>query len=217
MSDHDRHLKFILCGASRGLGWQTYLKLAKRYPEAQFLLVSRKIETQLENLLPQTEIFKHDFSKTELSLEFKSKIETFNPTHFLYIAGGGPHGLFESKKWSDHQWAMNVCYSTPAQIIHYLLQNKNVFNQLLRIVLVGSAIAEDKPDPLASSYAAAKHALRGLISSIQQESPNYSELIKLFSPGYIQTDLLPAHSWPRQHGLAQSAENVADDLIGFID
>lgn len=203
--------KFILLGASRGLGWATYQALAKKYPAAEFLLISRKISEG------HYHSFKFDFSK-ELTAEFLTKLIDFKPTTIIYFAAGGPFGHFHEKKWSDHQWALQVSFLFPAQLLHALMR-ESVTN-LKKFVVVGSAIAENKPDPGAASYCAAKHALKGLVTTLQAENRTNNEnafTIQLFSPGYIETDLLPAQSWPRQQGLALSAENVAGQLIDSLN
>lgn len=203
--DRSAH-KFILLGASRGLGWATYQALAKKYPAAEFMLVSRKIgEGNFKSL-------KYDFSK-ELSSEFVTEIIDFNPTTIIYFAAGGPYGNFQDKKWADHEWALRVSFLFPAQLMHHLM--RVMIPSLKNFVVVGSAIAENKPDPGAASYCAAKHALKGLISTLQAENKSAFK-IDLFSPGYIATDMLPAQSWPRQQGLAESAENVATQLIDSL-
>lgn len=199
--------KFILLGASRGLGWATYQGLAKKYPAAEFMLVSRKIgEGPFKSL-------KYDFAK-ELSSEFINAILDFKPTTIIYFAAGGPYGNFQDKKWADHQWALQVSFLFPAQLLHHLMHID--VPSLQKFVVVGSAIAENKPDPGAASYCAAKHALRGLVSTLQAENKSAFK-IDLFSPGYMATDLLPAQSWPRQQGLAESAENVATQLIDSLN
>lgn len=204
--DRSAH-KFILLGASRGLGWATYQALAKKYPAAEFLLVSRKIADG------NYQSFKFDFSK-ELSTDFLTKISDFKPTTIIYFAAGGPYGSFAEKKWADHQWALSVSFLFPAQLLHSLMQS--VPASLKKFVVVGSAIAENKPDPGAASYCAAKHALKGLVTTLQAENKTAFK-IDLFSPGYIETDMLPAQSWPRQQGLADTAENVANQLIDSLN
>ena len=81
---------------------------------------------------------------------------------------------------------------------------------VVAMALVGSAVAQDKPDPGASSYSSAKHGLKGLCESLQKESPKCA--IHLFSPGYMDTDLLPANAWPRQQGLVEDVNSVAKRL-----
>lgn len=209
--DRSAH-KFILLGASRGLGWATYQGLSKKYPSSEFLLISRKIsDDTLQN--SKASVMRYDFSK-ELTSEFFTQISNFKPTTIIYFAAGGPYGNFQDKKWTDHQWALNVSFLFPAQLLHALLQKAP--ETLQKFLVVGSAIAENKPDPMAASYCAAKHALRGLISTVKEENKSAFK-IELFSPGYIETDLLPAQSWPRQQGLAASAENVAAQLIDSLN
>lgn len=143
-----------------------------------------------------------------------TKANSFQKTNsqirIFYFAGGGPHGVFASKKFSDHMWAMNVSYLAFANILHFVL---NQFSNLkhLQIIAIGSSIAESKPDYHAASYSAAKHALKGLISSIQLE---YSQAdVRLFSPGYMKTKMLPPMAWVYQlNGLAASPKQVASIL-----
>lgn len=214
MNHEEINKKFILLGASRGLGWATYKKLYASYPKATFLLVSRRILEKEESFLGQTQGFSFDFSKdcaTDWN-NFFEKIRIFSPTDIIYFAGGGPYGKFEDKKWSDHEWAFNVSFLAPAKVLHHCLSQLSDFSNLEIFTCIGSAIAESNPDKEASSYCAAKHALKGLVESVQLESKRRFK-IKLFSPGYIETDLLPPNSWPREQGLAKSAENVAEDLL----
>jgi len=217
MSEKAIHHKFILLGSSRGLGWEVYQQLLIKYPQSQFLLISRKIFQKSEKInKTNTELLAFDFSQQNVNIDLLNSLQQFQPTHILYIAGGGPYGVFESKKWSDHVWAMNVNYNSPAQILHFILSHPKLFPDLVTVLFVGSKIAEDQPDPMASSYCAAKHALKGLITTLQKENSS-SIQIKLFSPGYIDTALLPEKSWPREMNLAKSAEIVASDLINILN
>ena len=75
---------------------------------------------------------------------------------------------------------------------------------------MGSSVAEDKADPGAASYAAAKHALKGLLESVILEKPDLD--VRLFSPGYMDTGMLPQNAWPRQQGLAEDPDAVARRL-----
>jgi short-subunit dehydrogenase len=135
-------------------------------------------------------------------IEFVQKTD---PDQIIYCSGGGPYGLYNQKKFSDHEWAFNLNFLFPAYLIHQIDKS---------MTLVGSSVAESKPDPMASSYAASKHGLLGLIKSVKAESP--SRKIKLFSPGYMDTGLLPANAWPRQQGLQQSPATLAKILIDWI-
>jgi short-subunit dehydrogenase len=206
--------KIVILGASRGLGWATYQNFCLKYPEAEFVLVSRKIQStpDLQSVIK----IAADFSKGVIEEAFLQQIVEFNPSEIIYCAGGGPYGNFENKKWSDHQWALNVNFLYPAQLIHQILNHKDRFLNLKSITCIGSRVAENRPDEKASSYAAAKHALRGLISTLQIENTSAIQL-KLFSPGYILTNLLPVNSLPRLENLAEDPAAVAEKLVEFID
>ncbi len=204
--------KIVILGASRGLGWATYQQLNTNL-ENEFLLVSRKIQNN--KVTKNTKKITEDFSKNSIDVDFLKQIIEFNPTEIIYCAGGGPYGVFENKKWSDHEWALSVNFLYPAQFIHRILNVRSEFKNLKSITCVGSDIAENKPDVNAASYAAAKHALRGLIMTLQIENTSNIQ-IKLFSPGYMQTDLLPANSRPRIESKAADPVHVAEKLIEFI-
>lgn len=205
--------RMAILGASRGLGWATYQKISAQFPEAQFLLVSRKIQNCHVGATAQ--VLVQDFSKKLISQDFVQALIQFRPTQIIYCAGGGPYGVYQSKKWTDHEWALNVNFVYPAQLIHEILNHVSEFKDLKSFTSIGSDIAEAHPDVKASSYCAAKHALKGLISTLQTENSTHIRF-KLFSPGYMSTDLLPVNSAPRDQNKAESPEKVAEKLIDFI-
>jgi short-subunit dehydrogenase len=207
--------RFILLGASRGLGWATYQQLVQQNEKDYFLLISRRIEFRKKEILARTETLSQDFSQTPVRIDFLQQLQNFSASHLIYFAGGGPYGNFADKKWSDHTWSLNTSFLYPAELLHAILSQPNNWRSLKKMIFVGSAIAEDQADPKSASYAAAKHALKGLITSIQNENPALA--LDLFSPGYMQTELLPANSEPRQKGLAQNPVDVAKKLIATIE
>lgn len=209
----NRNQRIAILGASRGLGWAAYQKISVQLPEAQFLLVSRKIQNC--SVGANTQVSAQDFSKKPLLDDFLKTLIQFKPTQIIYCAGGGPYGFFESKKWYDHEWALNVNFLYPAQFIHEILTHVSDFKDLQSFTCIGSDIAEARPDVKASSYCAAKHALKGLITTLQIENTTPIQF-KLFSPSYMVTDLLPANSAPREQNKAESPEKVAEKLIDFV-
>jgi NAD(P)-dependent dehydrogenase (short-subunit alcohol dehydrogenase family) len=88
------------------------------------------------------------------------------------------------------------------------------FRCVQQVVFVGSQVADHQADPLAASYASAKHALRGLVHSVQQES--ISKDLRLFRPGYIDTGMLPKNAKPRIEGveLADSSR-LAESFVDW--
>ena len=208
--------RILILGASRGLGWALYGQLIRIIPQAQFLLSSRKILDRKEYVTENTTLLAQDFSKIPIAVDFINSVKSFAPTRIIYVAGGGPYGSYVAKKWSDHQWALTTTFLYPAELLHTLLSQSENFASLAQVTFVGSQIADNQPDRNAASYAAAKHALRGLITTVQLEVQSKPQIL-LFSPGYMQTDLIPAGSWPIQQGLAQDPAAVADQLIAFIE
>lgn len=210
--------RFCLLGASRGLGWGTYLALSQKYPDAEFLLVSRKIAARTADLKQKTQIHSFDFSKTSVD-DLIPTLQKFQPTDVIYCAGGGPYADYFESSWDSHNWSLKVTFLFPAELILKIgqsqKQNGAQWPGLQSITVIGSLIAENAPDPMAASYCAAKHALKGLISTLQTEKSSQIQ-IKMFSPGYIATDLLPKNSAPRKDGRAQSVETVAAELISFL-
>lgn len=215
--------RYIILGASRGLGLALYKTLKAEQPKAEFLLSARKIEGLFKS--SNTQEINQDF--TQLSDEVKrhhffNQLQSFNPTHIIYCAGGGPYGLYQDKNWRDHEWAIKLNFIFPAQLIHFVASQSGGSSQfslwpsLKQIACIGSAIAESKPDPKAASYAAGKHALRGLITTLQEEN-SIPFSVRLYSPGYIETDLLPINSHPRLNQLAEKPEITAQKIIAFMD
>ena len=194
--------KWVLLGASRGLG-SSFSSLT---PVPQQVW-SRKASRSW------------DFADKEV---FDSRFEEmmeFEPTRIFYFAGGGPHGAFASKQWKDHDWSFQVNFLFPARLLHRLLVQSRGVRQL---VFVGSRIAEFQADPWAASYAAGKSALRGLLESIwaeqaRQSSTRLGDLdLRLVSPPYMNTDLLPRNAEPRVLGWSVSPDEVSREIFDFI-
>ena len=112
------------------------------------------------------------------------------------VAGGGPYGLFHDREWKDHQWSWDLTFQFPARVLHAM---RVAERSGVQVVVVGSAVAENAPDPRAASYCAAKHALCGLVQSLQLETPDWD--LRLFSPGYMDTELLPPGAPARRLGV----------------
>lgn len=193
-------IRIAILGASRGLG----AGLVGTSPSGVKLFLSSR-EVQLHETHSTLTC---DFSKPEEQSRLFAHLKDFDPHRIFYVAGGGPHGAFAQKDWKDHQWALEVSLLMPMRLVHFVLQNLNSFQQ---IVLVGSAIAEDKADPGAVSYSVAKHGLLGLWRNLSVELPDKD--LRLFSPGYMDTMMLPPNSAPRKSGVSlHSVQDVARAL-----
>ena len=180
----NRRMAFL--GCSRGLG----RAIAQSSPLGHRLFCARN----KGELFRLSQDVKGDVLPIDFSLPIDiwfPHLENFQPTHIYYFAGGGPFAPFHLKEFKDHEWTFNVNFKTPAQLIHWALKQN-----IQQFIATGSAIAESKGDANASSYAASKHALLGLCQSVWLESPQFD--LRLFSPSYMDTDLLPPKALPRQ-------------------
>lgn len=206
MSLSHQNLKIAILGASRGLGLSLTRGLLKQN-NIQLFLSSRKVMTIDAPVRAHDTLLAADFSKVQEQDLVLQKLQIFSPHIIFYVAGGGPFGPYEDKKWFDHEWAFEVTFKFAARTLHAGL----AWPELKQMIVVGSEVAESKPDAGAASYAAAKHALRGLISTLQIEQKNLKNPkdIRLFSAPYMLTDMLPANAWPRQQGLAKDPDAVA--------
>lgn len=173
--------RVVIIGASRGLGAEL-CAIASR--QAEVLGVSRSQGHAAR-------WFKQDLSKDISPL--LETLKEFKPNQIFYVAGGGPFGDFASKDFKDHQWCFRTTFESAARVVHEFLGKSD------QIVLCGSAVAEANADPKAASYAAAKHALKGLYASIIAEKPSTD--LRLFSPGYLDTELLPKNASVRYKGV----------------
>ena len=190
--------RILVLGGSRGLG-AAFIRLFTD-EKIEALSLSRKSE------------LKADFAKTESWPQILEKIRELKPTRIFYCAAGGPYGNYGKFHWKDHSWALKVTFEFPAFLLHSLIQNP--LPELKQIALIGSSIAETSADPGAASYAAAKHALKGLTTSLQKESLAFD--LRLLSPGYMSTDLLPLDSAPRLAGKARDPLKIAQLMIQSI-
>jgi short-subunit dehydrogenase len=220
--------KVAVLGASRGLGLAISQYIALKNQNSQLLLISRKIKeslVQIQKKTPevlgfnpsQVQSFTCDFSNPHNITPLLEELKSFSPHQIIYVSGGGPFGDFQIKNWQDHNWALQVNLLFPAELLHRVLNIIGAgveLEQLSQFVFVGSAIAESNADPRSASYATAKHGLKGLITSIQKENSPID--IRLFSPGYIDTQLLPPNAWPRQNQKKiHKAEDVAQILYNW--
>jgi short-subunit dehydrogenase len=192
--------KVFIVGARRGLGKHIAEVWKKHYPQDTLLGSSRQTEKDL--------LFRCDLAKAE---EVDGLLQFFDkeqPERVFCVAGGGPHGEFISKDWKDHQWALSVSLLSPLKIAHHCLRSQ----YCKQVILVGSAIAEELPDPLAASYSAAKHGLKGFVSSVVAEGVGTKDL-RLFSPGYLDTAMLPVNAAVRAKGKVLSPALAAEIFV----
>jgi short-subunit dehydrogenase len=202
--------KLAILGASRGLGAEISKMAHKYIPAGQLMLSSRKSDLLRKLSRDADSVIPADFTMEFDQKMVFSQLESFKPTDIIYVAGGGPYGEFAKKQVKDHLWAMELNLIFPLKLIHFIFSSSEISKNIKNLIVVGSAIAESQPDALASSYAAAKHGLKGLVTSIQVESPHLP--LKLYSPGYMDTEMLPKNAKPRSLGVVSAPKDEAEKL-----
>ena len=146
-----------------------------------------------------------DFAKAEGQESVLRSLAAIEAEAVFCVAGGGPYGLFHERGFKDHLWAWEVSFLFYARVLHALA----CAQKFPQVILVGSAVAETQADPRAASYAAAKHALHGLYQTLRAEYPSWD--LRLFSPGYMDTEMLPSNAAVRQKGV-YPVEQIAREL-----
>jgi NAD(P)-dependent dehydrogenase (short-subunit alcohol dehydrogenase family) len=195
----------VILGSSRGLG----AELAKKACAATYSVtgIARK-EASLKLIQQQYPLF--EFKTADLAKpEGQDSVirylleETFSKV--FCVAGGGPYAPFGHANWKDHDWAWEVSFRAHARVLHAMAQA----HRFEQVILIGSSVAESEGDKGAASYAAAKHALKGLHSSLRLDYPDWD--VRLYSPGYMDTPLLPLNAGVRKGGVYDPID-VANDL-----
>lgn len=213
IKSEDINNRVAIFGSHKGLGFEC-TRLLLESKSVQVLGFSRKDTAFFES--DPNYIFKsYDFTKlVSDEAEFSNclqDLKNFNPTHVLYVAGGGPYGNFFHKSWKDHEWAFKLNFTFPAKLLWTLGHHKDFFD-LQEFLYVGSEIAESSNgDPLGPSYAAGKWAMKGLFKSIQASGSRIN--LNWISPGYMDTDLLPQGSTPRLQSDLVHPKHVAEKCI----
>lgn len=205
---------WLFLGGSRGLGKalieETVAQFSKSKGEAHphFFVASRFRKPWNEGELSLVTQVVADFSQDS---GVETILQLFRQQKFhriFYFAGGGPYGNFFAKKkpmstapliaWKDHHWAIQVSFLACARFLHASIHDSVA--PPLQWIVIGSSIAENKPDAKASAYCAGKHALRGFLTTLQQDQEDFSHEIssakpaldlRLVSPGYMDTELIP--------------------------
>jgi len=198
--------KILIIGGRRGLGGAVSQLWRQQFPNHEIIATTRR-EDLRKGWNPGFETHICDLSVGDDVNRLADLIKEWQPTRFFCFAGGGPYGSFVDKEWKDHVWALKVSLLNPLRLTHDFLR----VSPEGQVILVGSAIAESEGDSNAASYAAAKHALKGLVSSVKKEAPDCD--LRLFSPGYMDTDMLPAHALPRTQNKLQSPQEVAAEFV----
>lgn len=195
--------KVLILGGGRGLGGAFLKVWQQERPHDEVVVTSRKPVPGFKSRLC-------DFSKVSDVESLIDFMGDWQPHRVFCFPGGGPYGKFHEKSWKDHDWALKVTLLSPMQIIHSFLTLPGT----QQMVVVGSAIAETQADAFAASYSSGKHGLLGLLRSLHAEG--LSKDLRLFSPGYMATDMLPNKAALRAELKPKSADDVARRMYDWV-
>ncbi|MCB0393120.1 MAG: SDR family NAD(P)-dependent oxidoreductase [Bdellovibrionales bacterium] len=196
-------MRIVVVGGTSGLGKALAETLFEKKHEV--FVVGRK---PIEGLQYTTLV--SDISKSEGIQAVESALKEWRPDSIVYSVGGGPHGNFADREWKDHLWSFQTTFLAGARILHFSM-SENVTNQF---IFVGSDIAENFPEPMGASYGAGKRALKGLVESIRSSDTNMD--VRLFSPGYMDTRMIPKNAEPRLKYRLLDPKVVSEDIVDWM-
>ncbi len=199
--------KIAFIGLGQGLGRSVLKFLAAETTARSIFVLQRKEPLDLpDGALMTTHWQKCDLSQSDSLSTAATALKEWQPERLWFFAGGGPYGEFQNKKWSAHEWALQVGLLGLMKLSHDLL-SQNVLKQM---IVTGSLIADDR-DPWASSYSASKAGLAAWVKSLQGESPNFDA--RLFRPTYFSGGLLPSPSLPERLQLVQRPDGLGQNFV----
>lgn len=202
--------RVVIFGASRGLGGALARVACESGAAVKGWARDRSRLQTMSSQYPGFTFGVADLSREEGQLAAVTDALEYGYDRAICVLGGGPFGHFHVRPWGAHVWATQVSYLFQARLIHAMASAP----ARVPLIVVGSSVAERAADPCAASYCAAKHALLGLVQSVQRENPDWD--LRLFSPGYMDTDMLPWNAAVRQKGVYDPLV-VARDLWSWGD
>jgi short-subunit dehydrogenase len=194
-----KNSKVFIIGGRRGFGKSIGEIWSQTVPQIKLVTTSRVAGANY--------IF--DLAKEESVTALLKTLDDEQPDHVVCAAGGGPYGEYIKKDWKDHSWSLSVTLLSPMRIAHHLLQS----TYCRQMILIGSAVAEADADKYAASYCAAKHGLRGFVGTLALETTDKD--IRLFSPGYMATDMLPVNVASKTGKVPAKPQDVAQYFVDW--
>lgn len=195
----------LILGASRGLGRELAKVILRSGRSVTGCSRKEQLLLELHKEHAAFDYIVADFTKPEGQERVLELLRTHSFDRIFYVAGGGPYGPFSSVPWSAQEWGWTVTFAFAARVLQAINQSESP----PQTIVIGSAVAESAADPGAAIYCAAKHALRGLYQTLRAERPTWD--LRLYSPGYMDTDMIPKNAAVRNKGLHAPA-TVAEDL-----
>ena len=221
-------MRVLLTGASSGIGTATARRLARRGDE--IVLVARgreglrKVKAEVEELGGTAVIAEADITDRDaLRQAFELAESTFGGLDAVIAnAGAGAYGLFMDTDPEDVDRTIEVTLLGAANTIREAIPH---LERTRGTLVVTASVAGLYPMPLAASYSAAKHGLRGLVNSLRIELRASGSPVRLtmVHPGPVDTpfwvnvtptDIMPPKMPP---AIAQDADRIAKALVRALE
>ncbi len=222
-----KNRRILLTGASRGIGRELALELARR--SSRLLLIARNGEA-LQPLVAElltlgaasAEAIAGDVTDASFRAIVIEKIRTNWQSLDVLInnAGVSAHGHFDAHDEAILRQIMEVNFYAPTELTRLSLPLLAVGSDSV-IVNIGSILGH-RGMPHNSEYSASKFALRGWSEALRTELHDRGIDVLLVSPGTIDTDffdhlLVKSDSlpWGKQKGISPAA--VARQIVRAIE
>lgn len=219
--------RILLTGASRGVGRELALQLARRH--ARLLLVARSGEV-LQPLVAElvaegansAEALIGDVTRAEFRAEIIAKVQAEWQAIDVLVnnAGVSAHGHFDGHDEGILRKIMEVNFYAPTELTRLSLPLLAQSDDAL-IVNLGSILGH-RGMPYNSEYSASKFALRGWSEALRTELHGRGIDVLLVSPGTIDTEFFShllatsdALPWGKQKGISPAA--AARQIVRAIE
>lgn len=222
-----KNRRILLTGASRGVGRELALQLARR--GAHLFVVARNgdaLQALVMDLLAQgaasAEAVVGDVTDAEFRKSLVERIQSEWQALDILVnnAGVSAHGHFDDHDEAILRQIMEVNFYAPTELTRLALPLLTAGNDSL-IVNIGSILGH-RGMPYNSEYSASKFALRGWSEALRTELHGRGIDVLLVSPGTIDTEffdhlLVRADSlpWGKQKGIP--ADAVARQIVRAIE
>jgi 3-oxoacyl-[acyl-carrier protein] reductase len=195
VSENPKTKTAVVTGASRGIGREIALSLAKQNIKLILTARSKHQLSQTAELIrksdaPEPAIISADLSEPEQIENLTTQIKKqFDNLDILINSAGLTHSALLKDTPTD-KWnlLMNVNARAPFILIRKLLPllEKSAHAHIINI----ASVVAIKGYPKQSAYTASKHALRGMTMSLAEELCDTNINIRLLCPGGVDTDMV---------------------------
>ena len=220
-----RHM--VLLGASKGIGRQLALDLAKK-GVGRLTLVARSesllngVRKECEKQECITDVLVGDLCSEEFLQKLVHHLEDTTdefPREWLFVAGGDLNGSihrtpFESMDWEqcDNQIKLNTLM--PMRLTHLILRELLRPGTQSHLVYLSSQ-AGFHARPGLAPYAASKWALNGFVKSLFHELRESDVKMSLVAPGLVDTTLIPQSPKLDRKQMIQTSD-LSESIINLL-